>query len=101
MLNQTEKRRQKLLEHTRNLYTDRKTVPAVHPRYKAAYYRVYSEDSDFPKSTFGLRMVISICLFAAFIAMKQEGVEICGMDSVQVLESIIYNFKIQETSFKR
>lgn len=32
-MNDAERRRQELLEQTRALYNDRRTIPAVHPRY--------------------------------------------------------------------
>ena len=93
-MNHTEKRRQKLLEQTRSLYTDRRGVPAVHPRYKAAYHEIYPEDTGDMKSSFGLRLGISVVLFAVFIAMKQNGTEVLGMDNLQVLEAIMYNYQI-------
>ena len=40
-MNESEKRRKKLLEETRSLYSDWRTPPAVHPRYRAAYRRLY------------------------------------------------------------
>ena len=94
MVNHTEKRRQRLLEQTRNLYTDRRGVPAVHPRYKTAYREIYSEDTGYMKSTFGLRLGISVLLFSAFVVMKQDGMEVLGMDNLQVLEAIMYNYQI-------
>ena len=35
-MNDAERRRQELLEQTRALYNDRRTIPAVHPRYANA-----------------------------------------------------------------
>lgn len=93
-MNQAEKRRQKLLEYTRNLYTDKRTVPAIHPRYKAAYYQVYEEEAKLPKSNFGLRVLISVILFLVYFTMKQNEVQILGMDNLQILETIMHNYQI-------
>lgn len=94
-MNYTEKRRQRLLEQTRRLYTDKRGVPAVHPRYKAAYHEIYPEDTGYIKSTFGLRVGISVLLFATFILMKQDGAEILGMDNIKLLETIVHNYQIK------
>jgi len=93
-LNQTEKRRQKLLEYTRNLYTDRRTVPAVHPRYKTAYYHVYEEENTLPKSNFGVRFLISILLFMCYVIMKQNQIQIFGMNNLHIIDIIVHNFQI-------
>ena len=94
-MNQTEKRRQKLLEYTRNLYTDKRYVPAVHPRYKAVYQQMYSEDMNVSRSTLGLRSGVSIILFITFILMKYNGAEILGIDNLQVFETIMHNYQMK------
>lgn len=94
-MNQTEKRRQRLLEYTRNQYTDRRNVPAIHPRYKAAYYQVYEDDRKLPKSTFGMRLGISMILLAVYIVMKQNDMEVLGINNLQVLDTIVHNFQIK------
>ena len=59
----SEKRRRKLLEQTRALYSDKGKIPAVHPRYGAAYHRIYEqEEAAMPKGTFGIRLA-SLLLF--------------------------------------
>ena len=40
------RRRQELLEQTRALYNDRRTIPAVHPRYANAYHYLYGKSQE-------------------------------------------------------
>ena len=55
----SEKRRRKLLEQTRALYSDKGKIPAVHPRYGAAYHRIYEqEEAAMPQGTFGIRLLL-------------------------------------------
>ena len=74
-MNESEKRRKQLLEETRSLYSDWRTPPAVHPRYRAAYGKLYKreEDQEEMPGTFGLRALLCFLLFAAFVAMDQQG----------------------------
>ena len=65
----------------------------MHPRYQAAYHQIYSEDMPVLKSTLGIRVIICTLLFMAFSLMKNQGTEILGFDNLQVLETIIYNFR--------
>ena len=45
-MNDAERRRQELLEQTRALYNDRRTIPAVHPRYANAYHYLYGKQQE-------------------------------------------------------
>ena len=45
-MNDAERRRQELLEQTRALYNDRRTIPAVHPRYANAYHYLYGKSQE-------------------------------------------------------
>jgi len=95
-VNDTEKRRQKLLKQMRNLYQEDKMNPAVHPRYKAAYYQIYPENRREYKGTFGIRCFICILLFASYIMMGSEYRSVWGIDDLQVQEIIMhdYNFEL-------
>lgn len=94
-MNETEKRRKKLLDQTRNLYQDDRIVPAVHPRYKASYYQIYPERIELHKGTFGIRCLICIILFGAFIMMGPDSEKILGMSNVQVQKKIMHNYTFE------
>ena len=45
-------------------------MPAIHPRYGALYRELYKGDREV-KSSLGIRILISLILFALFAAMEQ------------------------------
>ena len=90
-VNDAEKRRKKLLEQTRNLYQDNRMIPAVHPRYKASYYQIYPEERKLHKGTFGLRCMICVILFAAYMSFGINGYKISGIGNLNVHEIIMQN----------
>lgn len=47
-------------------------MPAVHPRYRAAYESIYQEDEERPHSTFFICLMVSILLFAGFLNLDEE-----------------------------
>lgn len=91
-MNEVEKRRKILLEQTRNLYQDGKSNPAVHPRYKALYHQIYSDDMEMHKGTFGIRCIICILIFFVYISMGTKGMGILGMDHMQVQQKIMQDY---------
>ena len=97
-MNESEKRRKQLLEETRSLYSDWRTPPAVHPRYRAAYGKLYKreEDQEEMPGTFGLRALLCFLLFAAFVAMDQQGGKILEADSTQITEEITTDLDVGE-----
>ena len=95
-MNETEKRRKKLLEQTRNLYQDEKLNPAVHPRYKAAYNRIYPEQSYGYKGTTGIRIIICFLLFFAYISMGVKDTVFFEMDNMQIRNKIMHNYYLSE-----
>lgn len=66
-MNESEKRRQTLLNETRRQHQDYRT-PAIHPRYGAIYSNLYSRDASPEESSLGVRILISLILFALFAA---------------------------------
>lgn len=69
----------------------RGTLPAVHPRYHAAYASLYPEESDFPltgQGTFAVRVVLSVLLFALFVMADYKNVTVMKVDSTKVIEQI-------------
>lgn len=89
-MNETEKRRQQLLHQARELYRDvGETIPAIHPRYLAAYESIYGTDKEeVIQSTFGIRVVICVMIFAVFVLTDYKGTTICNLNSEQITEQI-------------
>ncbi len=74
----TEKRRMELLEHTRKLYSDKNSPPAIHPRFQSTYQSLYKSEQKeevTETSTFGIRLVIAILIFCLFVAAKQTDID--------------------------
>ena len=44
-MNDAERRRRELLEQTRFLYSDKRIMPAVHPRYGNTYHYLYGKSA--------------------------------------------------------
>ena len=87
-MNDSEKRRKQLLNQTRNLYSDHRIPPAVHPRYANTYASLYGEEEDEVPGTFGLRTILCILLFAAFVTMDYQGEKIADVSSSQIVNVI-------------
>lgn len=95
-MNDSEKRRQMLLKQTRELYGEKRTIPAVHPRYGYAYRRIYEEEQLPAAGTFGIRLFLCLLLFAAFVSMDKQGREVGQVDSKRIVEEISYDVDIAE-----
>lgn len=95
-MNDSEKRRRELLEQTRELYSDRYDVPAIHPRYRDYYRQLYPEDSEGQYSTFGLRVFFCVLLFVAFVAIDAKKQEIWNVDSKRIVQEITTDLDIEE-----
>lgn len=85
-MNQSEKRRQELLESTRALYRDTHMPPAIHPRYGNIYSDLYGEEE--PAGSFGIRTVLCCILFAVFVFMDYEDVRVADVSSQMVTQAI-------------
>lgn len=95
-MNDSEKRRQQLLAQTRNLYSDKKTVPAVHPRFGSAYSELYEEDTQPMPGTFGLRTMLCFLLFTAFVAMDYKGADIASVNSDKIMNAVESQIDVKE-----
>lgn len=74
---------------TRAAYSDNREPPAIHPRYRAAYHKIYPEDGeDALPGTFLLRTLLCFMIFAAFVLMDYNGVKVAGVNSSQVTEAV-------------
>lgn len=96
----SEKRRMELLRKTRSLYNETRIPPAVHPRYQSFYTKLYDSEETSEtvstKSTFGIRMFISILLFALFVVFDYHGTEYAEVDSQKIIKEIERNEDIME-----
>ncbi len=95
-MNDSEKRRQRLLEQTRELYGEKRTIPAVHPRYGAAYRQIYSDEQQIPPSSFGIRLFLCLLLFAAFVSMDKNKSEVMHVDSSRIVDEITTDLDVVE-----
>ena len=96
-VNDSEKRRQRLLEQTRELYGEKRTIPAVHPRYGAAYRQIYSDEQQpIPPSSFGIRLFLCLLLFAAFVSMDKNKSEVMHVDSSRIVDEITTDLDVVE-----
>lgn len=87
-MNESEKRREELLRSTRNLYQSRE-IPAVHPRYRAAYANLYKEnDNQKPGGTLGIRILICLILFAIYAAADSHGKTLWKYTPAQIVTEI-------------
>lgn len=96
-MNEIERRRQELLEQTRKKYRNSNSVPAVHPRYRAAYTSIYGEtESEIGGSGAGFRLFLAIVLFGIFVAMDQSGEKIATVDSHRIEEMVKEDVDLEE-----
>ena len=95
-MSESEARRQRLLNSTRSLYSDKGTVPAIHPRYKGIYSNLYEDtDDDIPKSTFGIRLFICVLIFALFVAADYKDSSVLSVSSKRIVDEITYELNIK------
>lgn len=86
--NDTEKRRRELLQQTREQYSDYFSPPAIHPRYRSSYNKLYSGEREESVSTFGARAFLCLMLFAAFVTMDMKKQEVFHVSSERIAEEI-------------
>lgn len=87
-VNDSEKRRRQLLEETRERYSDSYYLPAVHPRYRSVYRHLYRSEEEDEQSTFGVRFLICLLLFAAFVTMDAKDEEVFHIDSQRIVHEV-------------
>lgn len=89
-MNEAEKRRKRLLEETRRKYSETRIPPAVHPRYNTIYSDLYrsGEEKTGGAGGLGVRLVVAVLLFAAFIAMDDQKVKVASVDSSRIVTEI-------------
>lgn len=94
--NDSERRRRELLDQTRQLYSDRWSPPAVHPRYSGSYNRLYGEEAEGSGSTFGARVFLCLLLFAAFVTMDMKKQEVFHVNSERIVKEITTDLDVAE-----
>ena len=92
-MNQSQKQREQLLQQARMLYSDKRTLPAVHPRYQHIYDDLYKVDEQ-KTGTFGIRLFICLLVFVCFIVMKDGNYNLLETGSQQIKEVISENLEI-------
>lgn len=98
-MDSSEKRRKELLEQTRRMYSDRREPPAVHPRYGAAYHKLYGNDESegaYPAGTFGVRLFLAFLLFACFVTMDRQEYKVLKVDSDRIVKEIQVDYDVKE-----
>lgn len=88
----SERRRIQLLQKTRMLYSDRRNIPAVHPRYQSVYGELYGRGDDEENrsrgGSFGIRVFISFLLFALFVIADYKEMEYAEVNSSRIVQEI-------------
>lgn len=92
----SEKRRRELLEQTRELYSERRVFPAIHPRYTGLYGELYQENEGHT-GTLGIRVVLCLMLFMVYIAMDYTGATTLDVSSSQIASAVVQDFRIEDT----
>lgn len=95
-MNDSERRRIKLLEQTRSMYSDRRLPPAIHPRYGGAYHKLYGGDDEMAPGTFGIRLFLCFMLFAAFVTMDNNQMKFKNVSSDRIVQEIAVDMDVQE-----
>lgn len=94
-----ERKRKEALEQMRareeNLTESSFQAPAVHPRYRAAYGSIYPEQEKQQTGTFGVRIVISILLFAGYLSLDCEKLPSAVPQRTEILRQIQAPFSLQ------
>lgn len=85
-MNESEMRRRELLRETRRMYRESESVPAVHPRYKAAYQDLYRKDTkeERDRSGFYFRLILAVIGFICYVYFDQNQVEIAEVSSAEI-----------------
>ena len=87
-MNDSEARRRQLLYETRNLYKDRNSEYAVHPRYRISNVDSNKSVGEVPKSSLKIRIILSVICFVCYIMVNYGNIEIAHFDSEIVHQEI-------------
>lgn len=90
-MTEIEKRRSELLAQTRDMYKEKKTLPAIHPRYQSAYLSLYREDTEevsVSPNTFLIRTLIAFFVFVLFFVIDYRKETFGTIDSQSIIEAV-------------
>lgn len=99
-MTESAQRRQDLLSQTRRTYSDKSTIPAIHPRYGNIYHTLYEtntskeETKHNSKHLFHIRVIIAILLFILYAGMDLQDITIGTYNSEQVVDAITENIQV-------
>lgn len=97
----TEQRRVELLSQTRNLYKDKGSVPAIHPRYGNAYQKLYGRQKEETSgSSLGVRIFFSFLLFVVFAGLDYSEFCVSNYSSNDIIEVISQDITIENTEIE-
>lgn len=99
----TEKRRMDLLAQTRNMYQDRRQIPAVHPRYGNVYRNLYGsngmngeeEKTNKRESSFRVRVILALFIFAIYASADYNGMTVGDVTQEDILQVLSYNIELK------
>ena len=89
-----ERRRLKLLQETQKAYSGRSNPPAVHPRYQSSYHSLYGNEQNESlekRSTFWVRLIISVLIFALCYVIDYRKEEYGFVNSKTIVREIQRN----------
>lgn len=95
-MNQSQKRRQELLNQTRKLYSDKNKTPLVHPRYGSFGTEEIEEDNELPISSFRMRLLVAVMLFLVFASIDYAQINVLNYTSEDIVEAVSQNIDIEE-----
>lgn len=79
------------------MYSDKRSAPAVHPRYGNAYSYLYGrEEESSSTGTLGIRTFLCVLLFAAFVTMDKQDSKVFHVSSDQIASEITTDLDIAE-----
>lgn len=98
-MDNTQKRRQDLLNQTRRIYSDKYKIPAVHPRYGnlgTSTVKKNEEGKDYILNFLKFRILMSLILFIIYATMEYTGATIGIHSGDTVVEIISETIDIQD-----
>ena len=87
-MNEIEKRRHDLLMQTRNLYNEKFTPPAIHPRFRMIYRSLYEKDEKKKQKSSWLRVMLVLFFIAVIYVLYQQEFSIGSINYETVVETI-------------
>ena len=87
-MNEIEKRRQDLLLRTRQLYNEKFTPPAIHPRFQTTYRVLYDSNKPMKRKYIWLRIMMTISIILALYFLYQQNISIKNINVESIINAI-------------